>query len=401
MPKALKENLSPLRASPEKHCSSGHRHCEADDSDSNEIFFSKLILNVLQTFGQTYSEYHLLMSLMSETLLEGPWFTELSKQMEETRKKDNMSYGGVSLMRQIVGRNEVVAMVRRIQRAHPHLKAKPKVRATTKTLADLLDLNELEMLMLDSACRYTDMSYSLTQVVDNLHMCFSTPASLIAGMYKKSQRDAQKALDGMLFHAGILSKDGTSPDGLWGLQGDLEDVFSDRHMKIEDIDRTMFPHMLKTDLNLDDYGHLETESGRAIDIIEKNMLQPGKKQPKREPVNVMFWGVAGTGKTELAIAIAKQRGWNLKVIGDVAADNRRRTRARTASPRSSWRRRFSATSPRPCCCSTRWRTCSRRTRTPSSRRRSSTASSRPPTFPSSGRPTPSASGSAGASPHGL
>jgi transitional endoplasmic reticulum ATPase len=33
----------------------------------------------------------------------------------------------------------------------------------------------------------------------------------------------------------------------------------------------------------------------------------------------MFWGVAGTGKTELAIAIAKQRGWNLKVIGDVSA----------------------------------------------------------------------------------
>lgn len=300
----------------------------ANECDTDEVFFSKVLLNVLSTFGQTYSEYHLLQSLMSESLLEGPWFVELTELMEKTKKKENMPWGGITLMRQIIGRNDVLGIVRRILRANPHLKQKPRPRETSITLGNLLDLNELELLMLDAACRYVNMNYNIESLLDGMNMCFSSPAALIGGMFGKTTREGQKCLDGLLFHAGILSKDGTSPEGLWGLNSDLEDVFSNRHLKIEDIDNTMFPHMLKTDLDFtQDYGHLETEINRAIDIIEKNQVPEGgaKKaaanKKKKEPVNVMFWGVAGTGKTELAISIAKQRGWNLKVIGDVDPEN--------------------------------------------------------------------------------
>jgi transitional endoplasmic reticulum ATPase len=285
--------------------------------DPDDIFFSKVLLNCLSDFSETYSDYSLLNRLAHETLLEGPWFSELRQVMSDAMENEK-SLLGVSLLRAVVGRNEVMDMVRQIYKANPHLKKKMQVRETSATLGELLDLTEMEVLMLDAACRWPEMCYQIRGLFDGIDMRFSTPAPMFATMFKKPLKDAQRATQGLLFNAGILTKDGCAPDGQWGLNSDLCDVFINKNLKIEDIDRAIFPHMLKTKLTKEDYPHLSKEIDRCIDIIEKN--QNGNK--KREAgVNVMFWGVAGTGKTELAISIAKERGWNLKVIGDISPDN--------------------------------------------------------------------------------
>ena len=290
---------------------------ENSTCDPDDVFFSKIILNYLSDFSENYSEYSLLNRLAHEPLLEGPWFVELRDQMAEA-VKDEKAVMGISVIRSIVGRNDVMEIVRQIYKANPHLKNKPQPRETSRTLAELLDLTDLELLLLDSACRYGEMNYQIRSLLDGIDMRFSSPAPMFAAMYKKPIKEAQKALNGLLFHAGILTKEGCSPEGQWGLNSDLAEVFTNKNLKMDDIDQAIFPHMLKTDLTRADYPHLEKEISRCIDIVEKN--QTGSR--KREAgVNVMFWGIAGTGKTELAVAIAKERGWNLKVIGDISPDN--------------------------------------------------------------------------------
>lgn len=285
--------------------------------DADDVFFSKILLNVLSDFSETYGEYSLLNRLAHEPLLEGPWFSELRDVMTEAVKNEK-TLMGVSVIRSVVGRNEVLAIVKAIYKANPHLKIKPRPRETSLTLAELLDLGPLETLMLDVACRYPEMDYQIRSLFDNLDMRFQNPAQMFSVMFKRPLKEAQKAMQGLLFHAGILTKDACAPDGAWGVNSDLQDVFTHKNLKMGDLDAAMFPHMLKTDLTREDYGHIEKEIGRCIDIIEKN--QTGKKK-KEAGVNVMFWGMAGTGKTELAVAIAKERGWNLKVIGDISPDN--------------------------------------------------------------------------------
>jgi transitional endoplasmic reticulum ATPase len=287
------------------------------NADPDDVFFSKLLLNLLSQFSETYTEYSLIHRLAHETLLEGPWFVELRKLINDAMDNER-SLMGVSLLRSFLGRSEVLSMVRQIYKVNPHLKAKPRVRETSATLADLLDLTEIETLLLDAGCRFPEMCYQTRALFDGLDMRYPNPAMMFSQMFKRPLKEAQRAKQGLLFNAGILTKDGCAPDGQWGLNSDLADVFINKNLKVEDIDKAIFPHMLTTDLTREDYPHLEKEITHCIDIIEKN--QTGKK--KREPgVNVMFWGVAGTGKTELAMAIAKERGWNLKVIGDISPDN--------------------------------------------------------------------------------
>jgi transitional endoplasmic reticulum ATPase len=286
--------------------------------DTDDVFFCKLILNSLNNFTETYSEYSLLNRLAHDVVLEGPWFADLRRVISETVQNDK-SLMGVSVLRSVIGRRDVKNIISQIMEANPHLRGKPMPRETSVTLGDLLDLSGLEILLLDSACRFPEMNYQLRSLLDGIDMRFSNPAQMFASLYGVSQREAKKAVGGILFNAGILSKDACAPEGMWGLNVDLEDVFSNRNLKAEDLDAAIFPHMLETELSTSDYPHLQKEITRCIDIIEKN--QKGRSKKRERGVNVMFWGLAGTGKTELAIAVAKERGWNLKVIGDISPDN--------------------------------------------------------------------------------
>lgn len=287
---------------------------EYHDADSQEAFILKLLLNSLVNFNETYSEYALLNRLINEPLLDGPWFEQVRKVISE--EKDGPLYA-VGALRKVVGRPDVKQMVQQIRIANPALDGKLRPRQTARTLGDLLDLNELEIAILDTACRLPNAPYQLRSNLDGMDLRFSNPTQLIAALYGATNKQAQAALKGVLFNAGIVSKENSCVYGLWGLNGDFSEIFNEPHITVEQIDKAVFPHMLETELKVSDYPHLTKEIDRVVDIIEKNQ----KKGKRERGVNVMFWGLAGTGKTELAIAAAAERGWNLKVIGDVSREN--------------------------------------------------------------------------------
>jgi transitional endoplasmic reticulum ATPase len=284
-------------------------------SDTNDTFFCKVALNLLKDFTETYSEYSLLHRFAHDSVLEGPWFLNLRKAISDAVATDK-SMLGVSVVRSLVGRKEVQAMVEEIYEAYPDLRKPVLPRETSKTLGELLELSTMETLILDSACRFPDMPYTSRSMLDSIDMRFKSVGELYACLFGFTAKEGQKAQAGILFNAGIMSKEGCAPDGLYGLNSDLSEVFQNKNLKIDEIDAAMFPHMLKTELTVEDYPHLSKEISRCIDIVEAN-----QKKGKEAGINLMFWGLPGCGKTELAVAMARSRGWNLKVIGDISADN--------------------------------------------------------------------------------
>lgn len=290
--------------------------------DTNDTFFCKIILNSLADFGESYTEYALLNRLAHDTILEGPWFLRLRESVAAAQEADK-SLMGITVLRTVIDRKEVSSLIQEIYEAQPHLREPLQPRETSRTLGELLELSDLEVQMLDAACRYPEISYQMRSMLDGMDMRFRSLPKMFAAIHRVSEKEAQQAVNGILFAAGILSKEGCSPDGLFGLNSDISEVFSNKNLKVEEIDQALFPHMLKTELTTEDYPHLEKEISRCIDIIEKNQKKSRfnkGKSVQEAGVNVMFWGIPGVGKTELAVAMAKQRGWNLKVIGDISPD---------------------------------------------------------------------------------
>ncbi len=286
-------------------------------ADSNDTFFCKVVLNLLSDFQETYSEYYLLQKLAHESVLDGPWFMRLRQIIQDSIDNDK-SVLGIGVIRSCISRRDVRDIIEEVYEVHPEYRGKIVPNETSRTLGELLELTQLETILLDAACRFTEMSYNHRLLLDNLDMRFKSPAELYAKMFGFPSKDGQKLMQGLLFNAGILVKNGaSSPDGMHGLNSDLEAVFTNKSLKIEEIDEALFPHMLETSLVPEDYPHLEKEINRCIEVIEKNH----KSAKPQTGINLMFWGMPGCGKSELVVALAKARGWNLKVIGDIAPNN--------------------------------------------------------------------------------
>lgn len=263
-----------------------------EQPDTNDTFFCKLVLNLLYDFTETYSEYSLLHRFAYDSILEGPWFVDLRAQVQASID-DEKGMLGTSVLRSLVGRSDVRNLVEQIYAVHPELRERLSPRETSKTLGELLELSDLEIQMLDAACRFPDMNYTQRSMLDNIDMRFKSVGDLYSTLLRASTKEAQKAANGILFNAGILSKDGCAPDGLYGLNSDLHEVFSNKNLKVEEIDEAMFPHMLQTELNLDDYAHISKEVTRCIDLIENGQK---KAAAGKGGINLMFWGLPGCGK---------------------------------------------------------------------------------------------------------
>ena len=82
------------------------------------------------------------------------------------------------------------------------------------------------------------------------------------------------------------------------------------------IEKFLFPNNLSTDLGLEDF-HQQEDIQIMIDMVEKGI------EKNHRGINVLLWGLPGMGKTELAMLLAKMRGWEIKVVGDIGQNDMR------------------------------------------------------------------------------
>lgn len=114
-----------------------------------------------------------------------------------------------------------------------------------------------------------------------------------------------------LMTSGILEKTKNGDKCEYELISTLQDLITpDSELTDEILEKTLFPTMLSTDLVLEDYHQVSD-----IEIMS-NLINHSLKENSKG-TNVLLWGLPGTGKTELPLLLAKQNGWNLKVIGDI------------------------------------------------------------------------------------
>jgi transitional endoplasmic reticulum ATPase len=248
-------------------------------------------------------------ALPADLTLICKWKAELETQQREEK--------WVYIMpRKILDKADVTEYVKAVRNHHDLPTVLPD-HVNLAFLCDLLDVEGIERDALNHALhrpRSYDISgnhYVWLKILAMDEMKTSARAyQAILGFDESDQY--KKLLNGSLRKTGILTP--LTPD-LFSLNNDLSNIFLKENISKEYIEETLFPSSMKTELSVKDYPHVAKETKRVVQIVNRNL------KLKVKGTNIMLWGSPGTGKTELTLAMAKEGGWNLRVIGDMSSDD--------------------------------------------------------------------------------
>lgn len=206
---------------------------------------------------------------------------------------------------------DIDGVIDKIMKSYPEYSLPFAITANTKMLAELLELNEVETLILQFAIHVYNPPYPWENILGTIGHTgkFDDPVYFYSMMFGIEESEVEKAMEGFLFNSGLLIQS-KRVKTLHTITNELAETFLDSNISSESISSKLFPSCLESDLTTDNYPHIKNEIVRASAIIEKSLENATKG------INVMFYGLPGTGKTELAVALAKKYGWDLKVIGD-------------------------------------------------------------------------------------
>jgi SpoVK/Ycf46/Vps4 family AAA+-type ATPase len=301
---------------------------------NSDNFFSKIYVNLLATYTPSFGDDYFFERLLEVNRIRGPWVTDVknirkaylkndSTDEDEEDDKPRDSFGLYPRKYLPVGYVPLIAD--KIRADYPEVNEDYQLHPNCVVLSDILELTKVERLVLNMAILIsTDIQYDVRQVLDSLVYMEggSAPEKIYSRLFNVSESEVKDAFrKGFLFNSGLLSDSGGYKN-LHTLTDDVEEIFAYSNLTHENIEEKLFPNNLSTKLSVDSYPHISKEISRTAMIINK-CLEQGE-----QGTNVMFWGLPGTGKTELALVLAKEYGWDLKVIGDISdQDNSEKSRA--------------------------------------------------------------------------
>lgn len=286
------------------------------------IFFEKIGINLIRKLQKSYGYDKTLNQFLqyrayvyTET---GPWYEGIIAKQNEYRKVKKRrakladEFDFPLAPSDYLDQTDIDNAVGYILKHNPLLEADFRVEDNVTMLGDLLELSEVERLILQFSMYNTGrMGYPWDSVLAAVGASseYDEPARLYEAMFGIDEAEIQKAMDGFLFNSGLVIPQKRAKN-MHCVAPEMTESFMDRNLSAGSLSDSLFPSCLDTDLTTNNYPHLKTEIERAESIIDKSLEQNSKG------INLMFWGIPGTGKTELALALAKKNGWDLKVIGD-------------------------------------------------------------------------------------
>lgn len=125
--------------------------------------------------------------------------------------------------------------------------------------------------------------------------------------------------DGRLMKFGVLEKNMSGGPSLTGIDEDLLTKLSTEGLDQASIVSEILGRPVTTDLDIEDFEYIGAELEHIVDLI-KNATEKGTKG-----VNVLIYGPAGGGKTELVKAIAKHLEKSVYSVGDETDDPVKKT----------------------------------------------------------------------------
>ena len=193
-------------------------------------------------------------------------------------------------------------------------------------IADYLGFNdrEKEFLLLLYVLSYNgELSTILEESLRNntnrlgaaLGRIFNDPEA--HGIYAEMANEA-----GRLFKYGII---GTDEGSVFPhIHSDIYKYLSLPNLAEKDLFEKLVGRPVQTDLDLDDFSYLGKDLDLLVDRLEKAVAEG------EEGFNVLIYGPAGGGKTELAKAISKHLGKKIYAAGEQKGGGSRTSRARLA-----------------------------------------------------------------------
>jgi SpoVK/Ycf46/Vps4 family AAA+-type ATPase len=293
-------------------------------SDLRTTFFQKIVINLISELKPSYSYERLFNSAVSRSScmfpMSGFWADALVIKQAEFRKKKRKKahplndYEFPIPPTDYLVEKDVKDALEVITTASPELMNDFVIDSNVTLISDLLELNHIERLILQfSVYTGTGTGYPWDDFIYNISINsdFDDPVKLYAGIFDIAEEDVEKALAGFLFNSGLLVSQRRMKT-FHCVAPEMAEIFTEKTLTAGHLSETLFPSCLETELTTDSYPHVSTEIQRAESIVQKSLAN------KSKGINLMFWGLAGTGKTELTLALAKKNGWDLKVIGDTS-----------------------------------------------------------------------------------
>ncbi len=190
----------------------------------------------------------------------------------------------------------------------------PSYRKSIKSICDIFGIGENEETILEAIyVIYGDIEYSrflsrMYQKIDSeTSRIFIKPLIVATGLRKEEIRETIKNI----FSSGL--GDTRYPDLCEDIRlyPDLRNLFEKEELTKQEIINILIGKTKTTELTLKDFGHIP-ETNLICDIIKN-----GRKNGTTG-INILLYGLTGTGKTEYAKVISKVLGYKLFIVKEDA-----------------------------------------------------------------------------------
>jgi len=205
-------------------------------------------------------------------------------------------------------------MVSLIAKHIPSVKQTYKVPKNITYFSKLLDFDKTESNIFYFGSMIDSMEYNQRNIFESLRYSFGDPVSFYTAALGISRDKISKifSMKTNLLTSGIMVITEKSDfNGHYEVMPKMSDLLSDSDLTDEKLIQILFPSTLESTLDIDDYEHKQSDISILADVIN-TALKNGT-----HGINALFWGLPGTGKTELTLLMAKLYGWDLRVIGDM------------------------------------------------------------------------------------